>query len=251
MKPISIQLYSVREAAAEDFPGVLQKMADIGYKGVETAGLHDYAPAEVRRMLDDLGLVCSSAHGPVPSKDNIQELVDTAGALGYTMVITSRGPDDFPNLDGIRKVADEFQEAAEIAKAHGLRFGYHNHWWEMSKFDGRLGLDVLLELAPDVFSQTDVYWAANFGAVDVPALVRRHAARIPCLHIKDGPLVKDQPHTAVGKGKMDMPAVIGAADPDALEWLIVELDACATDMVEAVEQSYEYLVGEGLAAGNR
>ncbi|MBT7864437.1 MAG: sugar phosphate isomerase/epimerase, partial [Gemmatimonadetes bacterium] len=34
-------------------------------------------------------------------------------------------------------------------------------------------------------------------------------------------------------------------------WMIVELDRCETDMVEAVKKSYDYLVGEGLAAGNK
>jgi len=46
---------------------------------------------------------------------------------------------------------------------------------------------------------------------------------------------------AVGQGKMNIPAVIKAADPEVLEWLIVELDACDTDMTTAVRESYEYL----------
>ncbi len=58
-------------------------------------------------------------------------------------------------------------------------------------------------------------------------------------------------HTAVGSGKLDMPAIIGAADPSVLEWLVVELDNCDTDMLQAVKQSYRYLVSSGLAAGNR
>jgi sugar phosphate isomerase/epimerase len=100
-----------------------------------------------------------------------------------------------------------------------------------------------------MFSQLDVYWAANFGAVDVPAVLARHAARVPVLHIKDGPLVRGEPHTAVGAGKMDIPAVIHAADENVLEWLVVELDECATDMTQAVRESCKYLVGEGFARG--
>jgi hypothetical protein len=55
----------------------------------------------------------------------------------------------------------------------------------------------------------------------------------------------------VGSGKMDIAAVIGAADPAVLEWVIVELDACDTDMFEAVERSYGYLTSNGLAKGRR
>lgn len=251
MKPLSIQLYTVRDAAAKDFIGVLKSIAAIGYKGVEFAGLHGHTPREIRKVLDGLGLVASSSHVGLPTKENRQEMIDTAGALGYKLLITGKGPDDFKTIDGIRKAADEFQAGAELLKGTSLRLGYHNHWWEMSKVGGRYGLDVFLELAPAVFSQTDVYWACNFGAVDVPALVRKNAKRIPCLHLKDGPLVQGQPHTAVGKGKMDMSAVIAAADPKVLKWLIVELDECATDMMGAVEDSYTYLTGEGLAEGNR
>ena len=251
MKPISLQLYTLREAAAGDFIGVLKQVADVGYKGVEPAGLHGHKPEEIRTVLDDLGLVCSSSHGPLPTKENLQEVVDTAGALGCDMVITGAGRDEFGSLDRIRAVADRFNEAVELIRPHGLRLGYHNHWWEMNDVDGRLGLEVLLDLAPEVFSQTDIYWAANFGAVDVPELVAKHAARIPCLHVKDGPLVEGKPHTAVGQGKMPTPECIRAADPQVLEWLVVELDHCAGDMFEAVVESYAYLTGEGLAEGNR
>ena len=251
MTPISIQLYTLRDAAAKDLVGVLKKVAAIGYKAVEFAGLYDHKPKEVRKVLDDLGLVASSAHVGVPTAESKGEIVDTAKALGYSLVITSRGPDDFKTLDGIKRTAEEFQKGADLVKAAGLHFGYHNHWWEMSKVDGRLGLERLLEAAPGMFWQADVYWAANFGKVDVPALVAAHKRRIPVLHAKDGPLVQGQPHTAVGKGKMDMPKVIRAADPKVLRWVVVELDECATDMVKAVEDSYTYLTGKGLAEGNR
>ena len=35
------------------------------------------------------------------------------------------------------------------------------------------------------------------------------------------------------------------------EWMVVEIDSCATDMMEAVERSYKYLVGNKLAAGKK
>ncbi len=251
MKPISIQLYSVRELAEEDFPGVLKRIAEIGYKGVEPAGLQGHSPRDVRKILDDLGMVASSTHGPVPSEENINELVETAQALGYDMVIAGRGKEHFQTRDDILKVAEEFQKAAEMLKPHGLRMGYHNHWWELDEVDGQYGLEIFLEAAPDVFSECDTYWACNFGAVDVPALVAKHKARMPILHIKDGPLAQDEPHTAVGSGKMDVPAVVGAADPNVLEWLVVELDQCATDMMAAVAESYRYLTESGLAQGNK
>ena len=250
MVPVGIQLYSVREAAAKDLIAVLKKIAAIGYKGVEFAGLHDHTPKDIRKVLDDLGLVASSAHTALPTAENAAEIVDTAQVLGYRMVVTGKGPNDFKTADDVKRAADEFQDAA-ARLPRGMTLGYHNHWWEMSLFNGRLGLDLFLEMAPAVFSQVDVYWACNFGEVDVPRFIRDHRQRVPILHLKDGPLVKDQPHMAVGKGKMNIAECVEAADPKLLRWAVVELDDCATDMLAAVEDSYRYLMQKGLAAGNR
>jgi sugar phosphate isomerase/epimerase len=239
-RSISVQLYSLRNRAETDFAGVLKDLSEIGYDGVEPAGLHGRSAAEVRRMTDDLGLVVSSTHSALPTKENLNEIVDTAKTLGYKYVISGLGPDQFKTPGTIQKAAEMFQAAAELLKPHGLQMGYHNHWWEFGLVEGRYGYNRFLELCPDVFSELDVYWACNFGHIDVPALVKAHAKRIKLLHIKDGPLVQGQPHTAVGQGKMNIPAIVAAAAKDTT-WLVVELDDCATDMTQAVRESFEYL----------
>ena len=66
--------------------------------------------------------------------------------------------------------------------------------------------------------------------------------------LKDGPLVQTEPMVAVGQGKMDIESII-AAGAGSTEWLVVELDRCATDMMTAVEKSYTYLVEKGWAHG--
>jgi len=249
-KPLSIQLYTLRAEAAKDFPAVLRTVAEIGYKGVEFAGLHGHSPQDIRKLIDDLGLQVSSSHTALPTSENVNQLVETERALGNTRLISGLGPKDFQTVDDCKRAAERFQTAAELVRPHGMTFGMHNHWWEFHTVGDRLVYDIVLEAAPDIFSELDVYWAA-YGGQDAAQVVASHKARLPVLHIKDGPLEKDAPHTAVGSGKLDIPAIIGAADPTVLEWLIVELDACATDMTEAVRQSYAYLTGQGLAAGNK
>lgn len=251
MKPIALQLYSLRERAKEDFVGVLRTVAEIGYAGVEPAGLYGMKAEEVRKVLDDLELVCCSTHGPLPDKGAVNQRVDEAAALGTDMVISGLGPKDFATPDACLASVDRLRNAAALVRQAGMKFGYHNHWWEFDQIDGEMPYEMILDQVPDMFSELDVYWAANFGAVDVPKVVTDHASRIPILHVKDGPLIKDQPHAAVGKGRMDIPAIVGAADPNVLSWLVVELDECGTDMTEAVRESYRYLAGEGLGKGNR
>lgn len=251
MKPISIQLYSVREMAAKDFPGTLRAIADIGYKGVEFAGLHGHDPKEIAKLVADLGMQVSSSHTGLPTPESVGQIVETESALGNTRVISGFGPDAFKTVDGVKQAAAKFNKAAELLKPHGMTYGIHNHWWEFDTLDGRYVYDILMAESPGFFSELDVYWCA-FGKADPVQIVSKYKSRLPLLHIKDGMLEEGKHvHTAVGAGLLDMPAIVGAADPSLLEWLIVELDACETDMLEAVRESYEYLTSAGLGVGNK
>ena len=249
-KPISVQLYTVRQACAQDFPGTLRKIADIGYKGVEPAGLHGMEPKAAAALIEDLGMVVSSSHVAMPTAENVRQLVDTEAAFGNTMLVSGMGPADFKTLDLCKKSAARFQEAAVLAKEQGVKLACHNHWWEFLLVDGLTPYDILMAEAPDLLCEVDVYWTA-YAKADPVKTVSKYRSRVPLLHIKDGSLEPNQPHLAVGSGKLDMPAIVAAADPEVLQWVIVELDDCATDMMEAVRESYRYLVGAGLAAGNK
>lgn len=251
MKPISVQLYSVREQAEKDFVGVLKRVAAIGYKGVEPAGLFNLKPKEFRKIVEDLGMVISSSHGPWAKPDNLQEVVDTCNTLGLDLAATGFGPDDFKDLDAIKRTAATVTGMAEKLAKHDLTLFLHNHYWEFAKVDGRIAYEIFAELCPKATFEIDVYWAANFGANNPAEQVAKFKKRAPLLHIKDGPLTKEGAMTAVGAGKMDIPACVKAADKKILRWLIVELDRCDTDMFAAVEQSYKYLVATGLGFGTK
>jgi sugar phosphate isomerase/epimerase len=244
--PISVQLYSVREEAAKDFVGVLKKIASFGYVGVEFAGLHGMAPKDLRKVIDDLGLQVSSTHGDMPTPENVNEIVDTARTLGYTWHVAGFGPDQVKTESDCLKSAATFQQAAELLKPHGIKFAFHNHWWEFDKkFNGKTPHQILLENAPDAYPQLDTYWCA-VGGDDVVRVIRSLGTRARLLHIKDGLLDRNEtPMTAVGEGKMDWKTILAATDPNAVEWLIVELDRCGTDMMEAVQKSCKYLASTG------
>lgn len=251
MKPIALQLYTVRDALAEDWLGTLARIAEIGYTGVETAGF-DYAPSAAAAIaeLKRLGLHVTSAHAPLPTRDNIAELAALTLASGSDRIICAgTGAEQFGTSADIAERIATFNIANVLAKAHGLRFGLHNHWWEFATVDGRLAFDTLLGgLDDDIFLELDTYWIQTAN-VDAANYVAQQAPRTPLLHIKDGPATLNGAMVAVGKGVMDVPGVIAAAH--SAEWLIVELDRCATDMLTAVAESYAYLVGNGLARGNR
>lgn len=251
MTPISVQLYSLREASEKDFDQVLEDVAAIGYAGVEPFNLFGRTPAEFRARVEGLGMTISSSHTPWATRSPLDEVVETLGELGLTRAIGGFMPDDFADMNAVRRTADTCQDLIDRLRPQGIELAIHNHWWEFNVMDGRPALHHLAELVPDLRYELDTYWAANFGACDPAAELARIRSRAPLLHIKDGPLEKKQPMVAAGQGKMQIGEIVAAAEPGTLEWLIVELDACATDMLTAVRESYEYLTSEGLAEGRK
>jgi len=246
--PIALQLYSIREDLGKDFRSGIERVAKMGYAGVETAGFPGTTAQEAAKLFKDLNLTVPSAHTGLPVGDGKNQVLDTMAALGATRIISGKGPDDFKTIDLIKRTCDAFNEASVSAVENGCTFGIHNHWWEFQQAEGRYVYQVMLEcLVPEVFFEIDTYWAQT-GGVDPAKAVRELGKRAPLLHIKDGPCVQGEPMVAVGDGKVDFPKVIEAAGSNA-EWLIVELDACATDMMEAVDKSYRYLVDSGLGHG--
>ncbi len=251
--PISVQLYSVRAQINErGLPALLKTIADIGYAGVEFAGYKGLAPAELRKILDDLGLRASSTHGALPTSKNLKEIVEDARALGFTTHVCGPGfGNKVASRDEVLRAAAELQAGAELLRREGLRLAVHNHEYEFDRvFDGQTPHEILRDHAPDLLFELDTYWAA-VGGHDPAKVLRQLGARAPLLHIKDGPKQRAAAMTAVGRGAMEWAPVFAAADEKALEWAIVELDACETDMVAAVADSYAYLVSTGYAVGRR
>ena len=248
--PISVQLYTLREETAADFPAVLTRLGAKGYVGVELAGFGSLTPPQLRQALDDAGLVVSSAHVGFQDETEFGASLDEHQLLGCdTAVIPALSHKAFADLDAVRATADRVNALERVARERGMTLGYHNHWWEFTTMpDGRPALLHFFDLlSPTVFAEVDIYWA-QVGGSDPKGVVTELGSRVGLLHVKDGPADEPpSPMVAVGDGVVDVTGVLEAS-PSA-QWHIVELDRCATDMFEAVERSYDYLVGSGLSRG--
>jgi sugar phosphate isomerase/epimerase len=260
--PIAIQLYTVRNEIKKDIVGTLHKVAEIGFEAVETAFWPDTVTVkQAGNYLKDAGLAVSSAHVELPIGDKKAAMLETAEAFNCTRMIWHGWPEDkrYSTLDGTRELADIYNEAYHFAKSNGLQFGLHNHWWEFrNKVDGRFVYEVLLErVDPAIFFEIDTYWVKVAGQ-DPAKIVRQYGKRAQLLHIKDGPakwndnLPADNPDpmVAVGKGTQDFPAIVKAASGNT-KWMVVEMDLVATDLFTAIQDSYTYLVKNGLAKGKK
>jgi len=248
--PVGLQLYSIRESLNKDFERGVRRVAGIGYAGVEPAGFPGTTPEAAAKLFTELGLAVPAAHVPLPLGDDKNEVLDTMAAIGCPRMICPVIPRDMSTVAQVEKTCDQFNAANAVASENGMEFGVHNHWWEFQSIEGRIVFEILLEcLDPGVFFEVDTYWA-QVGGADPIALVKELGGRAPLLHIKDGPGTREDPMVAVGDGAIDVASIVKAGGT-ATQWLIVELDRCATDMMEAVAKSYAHLVSEGLAHGSQ
>ena len=242
----AVQLYTVRDHLAADRAGTLAALAGFGFGAVEPFNiLAD--PEGLRADLDAAGLAVTSVHAK-PFGEEAGPVFAAARTLGAaTVIVPWIEPAVFAGREGVADLAAQLNEAARAAADHGLRLGYHNHEFELNQaVDGRPALEVLADaLDEQIVLEVDTYWAA-VGGQDVPALLRRLGDRVRLLHVKDGPIDdKDAPMTPVGAGRMPVADVLDALD--SIEWRIVELDRCATDLLAAAGSSLDWLAEHGYA----
>ena len=239
MPTLSVQLYSIRDALKADLPGAIARLAQIGFTSVEPYDIVG-DPAGLRAALDANGLRAPSAH--VRLGDDLDRMFDAAATVGVHTVVQAVSPSElWESEDGVATVAEQLNRAAEQAAGLGLRMGYHNHQWELAdaaleRFAERLHPAVVLEL--------DTYWAA-VGGRDVPALLRRLGDRVRLLHLKDGPISRDNTEQLpLGEGAMPVEEIVAAAG--AAELGVLEFDDYAGDVFEGLAAGFAYATGLGI-----
>jgi sugar phosphate isomerase/epimerase len=262
--PLALQLYTVRNALAEDRAAALARAAEKGFQAVEAYGIGDprrdaadrLADArEFRAQLDDNGLKVIAVHGFVSAGDDAEAVFDELEILGTDRLIApvpgavagaagGLGADVLATADGVKRLAEGLNAAAERAQARGILIGYHNHDFEWKPVDdGTPAYDVLVgNLDPRVFLEVDVYWAHTAGQ-DPARVITSYADRVYTLHVKDGPGVRGQLQTAVGEGSVDNAAAIRAGTNVAYH--VVELDEAAGDPFDVAQAGAEWLVRNG------
>jgi sugar phosphate isomerase/epimerase len=226
---IALQLYTVRERTAADFVGTLRELAAIGYRAVEIAGYGKVPVRALRAALDELGLRATGAHMAYERFEaEFGQVVAELRALGAEFAIVPwLARERWGGGQGVRRLAARFNEWGERCRAEGLTFGYHNHAFEFEPLPGEGGrtmLDALLaETDPALVAfELDVYWAAYAGA-DPLGLLRRHAERIPLLHLKDMGVDPERSDVPVGAGTITWGPILEAAEA-GVQWYIVEQD---------------------------
>ncbi|MBP2000283.1 sugar phosphate isomerase/epimerase [Paenibacillus shirakamiensis] len=244
---IGVQLYTLRNETETDFKGTLRKVAELGYEGVEFAGYGDIPAEEMKALLDELGLKGFSSHVPLQNlKDDLQKEMDYLKTIGATyLVCPYLAPEDRPGGSAWKELFVLLQAIGKEAKKQGLIFCYHNHDFEFQdEVDGAFAFDAMFALtSPEAVQvEMDVCWV-QYAGQDPLEYIQKYAGRLPLLHLKD--FSTDQEGQMVtlelGKGVVDLLAVMNAAQQAGVEWLIVEQDYCQISPLQSVENSYNWV----------
>lgn len=267
--PVALQLYSVRDDLKANFEETIKKVAQMGYQGVEFAGIPEGISFEnARKIIDKYGLVAVSAHvGFGDMLENPEKVFTDYKSLGCDYVaIPWLAKDEAFSPDTIEETFNKIEFLGKKAKEAGLQLLYHNHNFEFEKIDGEYILDKMYNTVPEEYlkTQLDTCWV-NVGGEDPAEYVRKYTGRAPVVHLKDFvgggkeglfELIGDNKTKAdnkaefdfrpVGYGVQNFPEILKASVDAGAKWVVVEQDkSTQRPPMEAVKMSREYLKSLG------
>jgi sugar phosphate isomerase/epimerase len=259
-KPVGIQLYAVNSAMQEDPIGTLKRIKQIGFGEVETAGFGKLSAKEFRKLLDDAGLLCPSAHLPF-DMTNLGPTFEDAHALGTRYVASGglrsslqppiTGPWSPMTLEEAKRTAELANRIGEQARRAGLQYAYHNHNMEFADQNGKIGYDILLhETNPDLVKfEIDCGWMV-LGGRNPSDYFHRYPDRFPMIHVKDflpldgkSAAGTEHPGAELGHGIIDYQPIFSVAEHKGLKHYFAEQEGpfVRMDQLQAAEQAYRYL----------
>ncbi|MGV7211810.1 sugar phosphate isomerase/epimerase family protein [Bradyrhizobium sp. UFLA05-112] len=241
-RKIGLQLYTVRDLLKSDFEGTLRKVARLGYREVEFAGILGPDVGRTRELLRSLDLTAPSLHLDYAGlRDKTASSFETAHSLDSRFVVCPwLDPPVRQTIDDWKRICDDLNRIGELAAGSGLTLAYHNHDFEFRELAGGIQpYDVLLSRTDErvVTLELDVYWATRGGrnAADV---LNAYPSRFRLVHLKD--MAKDGSTTELGQGTIDFAGIFAAMPASGVQHAFVEQDVSA-DPLRSIETSIAFL----------
>ncbi|MCC7204615.1 MAG: sugar phosphate isomerase/epimerase [Phycisphaeraceae bacterium] len=236
--PVGIQLYSVRDACAKDLPGVLKRLAAMGYEGVEFAGYYNYTATDLKKMLDDLGLKCCGTHTGLSTLmgDKFQATVDFNRTLANPyLIVPGLSAEQTKSIADWSAVANLFSGISQRLEPQGFYTGYHNHHTEFTPLEGQLPWDVFFgQTSPRVIMQFDTGNALH-AKVEAAPFIQRYPGRALTVHLKDHTLATGQ-DAILGQGDVPWKTLLPlCATVGKTKWFIVEHENPNVDSMTAAD----------------
>lgn len=238
---VALQLYTVRDETQRDFAATLQKVAEIGYDGVEFAGYGGLPAPAMQKLLDQTGLQAVSTH--VSLYDLTDERLDSSLAycrtIGCPTLVVPWIPPEWAAFDNLQTLATRLDEIGQRCLDAGITFAYHNHEFEFTNINGRIWLDYLLAATDPALLkiELDVYWAAHSNQNPL-FLLQKLGKRAALIHVKD--MTAEGTMTEVGQGNLNIRDIIDFARKQGI-WSIVEHDEPTLPSLQSAQISLAYL----------
>lgn len=190
--PVAIQLYSVRDLMEKDVPQTLKDMAAIGYAGVEFAGYFGHSAADLRKLLDDLGLKAEGTHTMLEafSHDKLAKTIEDHQTLGAPYAIIPWLPEERRSTyEACISIAAELTEVAVSLRGSGIQTGFHAHEGDMRPIETPAGpqsaWSIIAENTPEDFVMQYDTGNGVSGGADPVAPITDFPGRSGSVHLKE------------------------------------------------------------------
>ena len=247
-KDVGVQLYTFRGAMIQDPKGTLSKVAELGFKQLESArsdkGLYyGLTPIEMRDTCKALGLSIRSGHVHLDADWN--QTMEQAAEAGQEYVICSSMPTEGQDIDNYLRVAEAFNKAGEDCKKLGLKFGYHNHSYEFESDKGQVLYDVLLENTDSslVHMELDLGWVVMGGKNPIDYF-NEYPGRFPLWHLKDMSILEGE-STEFGKGDLNIAEMLENIDLAGVKYMFMEQEQYDNNPFDSIQYNLNYLAKLG------
>lgn len=225
--PIALQLFSLRKQCEEDLEETLGYVREIGFDGVELAGVYGRTAPQLRAMLEKNSLKCCGSHTPLQEfmGANLSRTIEYNRTLQNRNLIVPGLPKEYEGSAASWKAAAErLNQIADQLRPVGMRVGYHNHAVEFRSVDGVLPWAVLYRYTrPEVILQLDT-GNARIGGADPTAIINQYPRREVTVHVKD--YLPQNTDPVLGSSDFDWKQFLRTcASRGATEWYIIEHDS--------------------------
>ncbi len=245
--PVAVQMYTLREESEKDFIGTLKKVSDIGYQGVEFAGYYDMSAKDLKKVMDDLGLMAASSHIPLDKlMEDLSSVIAYQHEIGSTKLVCPFIAPQMRTEEGYSELIRSLNDIGQECSKEGITLCYHNHDFELERLsNGKTALETILdETNPEwVKAEFDIYWLTRAGENPVEWM-KRYQDRTPLVHLKDMTTDGEQFFAELGTGGVDLNGVLNQGDVSNVDWWIVEQDKCKRSPLESIEMSMNYFLSK-------
>jgi len=244
--------YTYRKSFAKDVAATLDTLKCLGIKDMEFSNLFGKKASEIRKMLDERGMICSSFGVSYPDlTGKTQEVGQNAKTLGAKYVRVAWIPHEGPfTIEMAQQTVKDFNAIGKILKDEfGITFCYHNHGYEFEPYEkGTLFDYIMKNTDPKYVSfEIDILWTF-FPGVNPAELINKYGKRFKLLHLKDlrkgvignfsgGTAVEND--VALGTGQLDIPTILKAAQKAGIRHYYIEDES--PSYAKQVPQTITYL----------